>query len=132
MDYGEQCDSKILFDVPEGKWVVFPFFPLLKMFFVELREIFLISKELLPILLAHLQTLLCTGMLSYLFLEYQVSPDAKHVLELFSNQHLSPLQRGTLMFAFPLAAMLCPTGTLCIPGHQRFLQKQLIQPFDAA
>lgn len=67
-----------------------------------------------------------------LFLEYRVSPDAKHTLEIFSNQCFSPLQRKTLMFAFLPAEMLCPTGTLRIPEHQRASQKRFIQPFDVA
>lgn len=100
----------------------FCFLPLLKMAFVELRSgrFFqsCVSKEILPILLAHLQMLLCMGMLSPLFLEYWVCPDAKHVLEIFSKQHFSPLQRKTLMFSFLLAAMLCLTGILHIPGQQ--------------
>lgn len=115
---------------------MFPFFPLLKIAFGELRSgrFFQsrVSKEPLPVLLARLQMLLCTGMLSRLFLEYWVSPDAKHVLEIFSNQHFSPLQRQTLMFAFRLAAMLCPAGTLCVPGRRSALQKQFIQPRDVA
>lgn len=52
MEYGEKCNSKILFDVAEGKWVLFPVCPLLKMAFEELRSVGFfqsrVSKELLP------------------------------------------------------------------------------------
>lgn len=71
-----------------------------------------VSKKLLPLLLVHLQILFYMGMLSHLLLEYWVSPDAKHLLEILSNQHFNPLQKKTLMFAFLLAALLCPAGTL--------------------
>lgn len=101
-------------------------FPLLKMAFVELRS----GRFLFPILYLQ-RTLPCFastfangalhGNVLPLISGTLPSPDVKHVLEILSNQHLGPLHRKTLMVVFLLTAMLCPTGTLRIPRHQRAL-----------